>query len=227
MSQYALNTVDDFIVRLNGIEVSDIRKLLYSSLASASLQLAMTLRTNSFDEITGAVDEYSIDKQTAFRDERYLSLKLTNGFVNTATNAVAVVFGTTKDDLDSATALDAEYVRVDKEKGLVIIDLWGLHGSGTVSSTRLQPSSLYQYLFRVTYDSGLATKATADGKVYTGVPLWLSELSLLKAREIYHYTNPILNSDGAPLDAKSFSMNSHIIIENNIRLFSLALNPII
>lgn len=221
---YALATIEDFSLRLGALEVSDIENLLYSCLVSATVQLSVKLKNKDFSAVVSKVDEFSLDYHTAFRDDRYLSFTLNNGFIDSTTNAVSLVYGTTPDELDNATPVASKFLRIDEEKGLVILDLWGLQEAMPTAYRKLKPSSFYQYLFRITYDSGFASKSTSAGKEYTGVPAWLKELALLKAREIYFLTNPLTSTDSQPKDS---SINMSCLLDSHVRFFALSLTPII
>jgi hypothetical protein len=220
----ALASVDDLIIRINGIDTgADIRKLLYSNLTSATIQLKDIARLGKIVQAVQVSEEFLVDRDTALREERFLKMRLSNSFVDESVNVVKVIYGITQEDLDSPsqTPADAKFVKVDHERGNVHFDMAGFNGDLTEPAiSRRVPLNFYRYIFRVTYDYGLATKGSKEGKIFTGVPDWLEEAALIKAREIYQLTNPA--QDNKAIDN---SGNLAYLIDNNIRVAPLHLDP--
>lgn len=222
----ALASVDDLIVRINGIDTgADIRKLLYSNLTSATIQLKDILRLGKITQEVQVSEEFLVDRDTALREERYLKMRLSNSFVDESTNLVKVIYGVTQEDLDNPnqTQADAKFVKVNHERGVVWFDMAGFNGDLTEPAiSRRVPLNFYRYIFRVTYDYGLATKGSKEGKIFNGVPDWLEEAALIKGREIYQLTNP--SQDNKAIDN---SGNLAYLVDNNLRIEALHLDPLI
>jgi len=217
---FPLATVDELIIRINAIDASELRPLLYQSLKSATIQLKDILRLGELDAKVGVVEDFLIDRDTAVRGERYLKFRTTNGFIDEDTTPIEVLFGVTEDDLLNATPIDPKFLKVNKAEGTVKFDVTGFN-SDLISISRRIPDFFFEYLFRITYDHGFATRGSADGKNYKGVPDWLVEAALIKGREIYQLTNP---SKDVPADA--FSGNLAYLVDNNIRVAPLHLDPL-
>jgi len=219
----ALASVDELIIRINGIDGGDIRKTLYANLVSATIQLQGLARVGKLVQEVGKIEEFEIDRDTAVRDhERWLKFRLSNSFVDQTTTPVEVKYGVNQDDLDSASnsPVDPSFVKINEERGTVWFDVWGFNGDIQSISRRI-PQGFYQYIFRITYDYGLAEKGTKDGKVFTGVPDWLQESTLIKAREIYQLTNPSENNK-----AIDNSGNLSYLLDSNMRVAPLHLDPL-
>lgn len=217
---FPLATVDELIVRINAIDATDLRPLLYQSLKSATIQLKDIFRLGELDAKVGVVEDFLIDRDTAVRRERYLKFRVTNAFINDDTTPVEVLFGITEDDLISATPIDPKFLKINKETGTIKFDVTGFN-SDLITISRRIPDFFFEYLFRITYDHGFATRGSSDGKSYRDVPDWLSEAGLIKGREIYQLTNP---SKDVPADA--FSGNLAYLVDNNIRVAPLHLDPL-
>ncbi len=217
---FPLATVDELIVRINAIDATDLRPLLYQSLKSATIQLKDIFRLGELDAKVGVVEDFLINRDTAVRGERYLKFRVTNAFINDDTTPVEVLFGITEDDLISATPIDPKFLKINKETGTIKFDVTGFN-SDLITISRRIPDFFFEYLFRITYDHGFATRGSSDGKSYRDVPDWLSEAGLIKGREIYQLTNP---SKDVPADA--FSGNLAYLVDNNIRVAPLHLDPL-
>lgn len=215
-----LASVDDLILRINAIDATGLRPLLYQSLKSATIQLKDILRLGELDAGVQVVEDFIVDRDTAVREARYLPFRVSNGFIDEDTNPIEVLFGITEDDLLSATPIDPMFLKINKEKGTVKFDVTGFN-SDLITISRRIPDNFFEYIFRITYDHGFADKSTEDGRIYEGIPEWLSEAGLIKAREIYQLTNP---SKDVPADA--FSGNLAYLVDNNIRIAPLHLDPI-
>ena len=222
MADFPLASVDEMITRTNAIDAGEIRPLFYQSLKSATIQLRSILRLGNLDRTVGVVEEFWVDRDSAVRlqTNRFLPFRLANGFVNDDTNPVLLRYGISKDQLDAAADLDAQFVRVEKERGVVNFDNYGFQDSFISVYRRHIPSFYYNYLFRITYDHGFETKGTAEGKIYKGVPEWLSEMAVIKAREIYQLTNPATD-----VPADQFSGNLTYLVEDKMRWNPLAIDP--
>lgn len=223
MAKIALASVDDLLSRTNALDVGEIRPLLYECLVSATIQLRTILRFGSWDAATGVVETFLIDWDSSKRlsHDRYLSFRLNNGFIDQGTTPVAVRYGISNDELDSAADLDAKFLDIDEEAGIVKFDTYGFQDSFISVYRRLLPYDYFDYLFRITYDHGLATKGTPDGKIYRNVPDWLSEACLIKAREIYQLTNPAID-----VKAVQYSGNLQYLVEDKIRTLQLNIPPL-
>lgn len=215
-----LASVDELIVRINAIDVQGLRPLLYESLKSATIQLREIFRLGELDQGVAVIEDFLIDRDTAVRGERYLKFRTTNGFVDETATAVEVLFGITESDLDNATPILPEFLKINLENGTIKFDVTGFN-SDLITISRRIPDFFFEYLFRITYDHGFANKSTEDGRIYDGVPEWLKEAGLIKAREIYQLTNP---SKDIPADA--FSGNLAYLVDNKIRIAPLHLDPL-
>jgi len=215
-----LASVDDLILRINAIDAQGLRPLLYESLKSATIQLKDIFRLGELDAGVAVIEDFLIDRDTAVRGERYLKFRVTNAFIDETTNSVDVLFGITEDDLVNATSIDPKFLKINTDKGTVKFDVTGFN-SDLITISRRIPDFFFEYLFRITYDHGFANISTEDGRIYDGVPEWLKEAGLIKAREIYQLTNP---SKDVPADA--FSGNLAYLVDNNIRVAPLHLDPI-
>ena len=222
----ALATVDDLLTRTNAIDTGgDIRPLLRESLVSASIQLRHILKYgDNWGEQSQLVDTFQIDLSTSKRlnHERFLTFRLNFGFINEDTNTVKLRYGLSPDELDNAADIDAQFLRIDKEKGVVKFDTYGFQDSFISVYRRRIPANYYQYLFRITYDCGLPTKGTEDGRVYDNVPDWLYESCLIKARELYQLTNPAKD-----VKAADISGNLAYLVESKIRIIPLGIDPLV
>lgn len=217
---FPLASVDDLITRINAIDAEGLRPLLYESLKSASIQLRDILRLGELDAGVQVVEDFLIDRDTAVRGERYLKFRTQNAFIDETTNPVVVLFGITEDDLTAATPIDPKFLKINLEEGTVKFDVTGFN-SDLITISRRIPDFFFEYLFRITYDHGLITRGTPDGKIYRNPPEWLKEAGLIKGREIYQLTNP---SKDIPADA--FSGNLAYLVDNNLRIAPLHLDPI-
>jgi hypothetical protein len=218
MAKIALASVDDLLSRTNALDVGEIRPLLYECLVSATIQLRTILRFGSWDAATGVVEEFFINRDQSKRiaNNRFMSFRVNNGFIDESTTPVALRYGLSPDELDNAADLDAQFITVDAEAGLVKFDTYGFQDSFISVYRRRIPSDYFQYLFRITYDHGLLKKTTDEGKVYKDVPDWLTEACLIKAREIYQLTNPAID-----VKAKDYSGNLAYLIDDKVRLVQL------
>jgi len=217
---FPLASVDDLITRINAIDAEGLRPLLYESLKSASIQLREILRLGELDAGVQVVEDFLIDRDTAVRGERYLKFRVHNAFIDETTNPVVMLFGITEDDLASATPIDPMFLKINLEEGTIKFDVTGFN-SDLITINRRIPDFFFEYLFRITYDHGLTTRGTPDGKIYRNPPEWLKEAGLIKGREIYQLTNP---SKDIPADA--FSGNLAYLVDNNLRIAPLHLDPI-
>lgn len=215
-----LASVDDLILRINAIDAQGLRPLLYQSLKSASIQLRDIFRLGELDAGVGVVEDFIVDRDTAIREQRYLPFRVSNAFIDEDTTAIEVLFGITEDDLTNATPIDPQFLKINKAKGTVKFDVTGFN-SDLITISRRIPDNFFEYLFRITYDHGFAEKSTEDGRIYEGVPEWLHESALIKAREIYQLTNP-----SKDVKADAFSGNLAYFVDNNIRIAPLHLDPI-
>jgi len=217
---FPLASVDDLITRINAIDAEGLRPLLYESLKSATIQLREILRLGELDAGVQVVEDFLIDRDTAVRGERYLKFRTHNAFIDETTNPVVMLFGITEDDLDNATPIDPKFLKINLEEGTIKFDVTGFN-SDLITISRRIPDFFFEYLFRITYDHGLTTRGTSDGKIYRNPPDWLKEAGLIKGREIYQLTNP---SKDIPADA--FSGNLAYLVDNNLRIAPLHLDPI-
>lgn len=217
---FPLASVDDLITRINAIDAEGLRPLLYESLKSATIQLREILRLGELDAGVQVVEDFLIDRDTAVRGERYLKFRTHNAFIDETTNPVVMLFGITEDDLDNATPIDPKFLKINLEEGTIKFDVTGFN-SDLITINRRIPDFFFEYLFRITYDHGLTTRGTPDGKIYRNPPEWLKEAGLIKGREIYQLTNP---SKDIPADA--FSGNLAYLVDNNLRIAPLHLDPI-
>ena len=92
----------------------------------------------------------------------------------------------------------------------------------SVYNTTRRTNFFREYLFRITYDHGFATKNTVQGPIYDGTPDWLEECALIKGREIYQFTVP--SKDKPALD---FSHNLAHVADPHIRFRPYALKPMV
>lgn len=217
---FPLASVDELIVRINAIDAQGLRPLLYESLKSSAIQLKDIFRLGELDAGVQVEEDFLIDRDTAVRGERYLNFRTHNAFIDETTNPVVVLFGITEDDLVNATPIDPKFLKINLEEGTVKFDVTGFN-SDLITISRRIPDFFFEYLFRITYDHGLTTRGTPDGTIYRNPPEWLKEAALIKGREIYQLTNP---SKDIPADA--FSGNLAYIVDNNLRINPLHLDPI-
>lgn len=220
----ALATVDDLLSRTNALDVGDIRPLLFECLVSATIQLRGILRFGDWDKAAQVVETFQItgDQAKRLSTNRFLSFRVHNGLIDETTNRVLVRYGISEDQLDAAANLDAEFLKIDLEQGMVRFDTYGFQDSFISVYKRLLPSNYAGYLFRITYDHGLDTFNTADGKIYSNVPDWLKEATLIKAREIYQLTNPAVD-----VKAAAYSGNLQYLVEEYMRYEPLSVDPIV
>ncbi len=217
---FPLASVDDLILRINAIDAEGLRPLLYQSLKSATIQLRDILRLGELDAGVQVVEDFIIDRDTAIREARYLPFRLRNAFIDQSVTPIQVLFGITEDDLLSATPIDPMFLKINEEKGTVKFDVTGFN-SDLITISRRIPENFFEYIFRITYDHGLTTRGTPDGKTYRNPPEWLKEAGLIKGREIYQLTNP-----SKDVDAAAFSGNLAYLVDNNLRISPLHLDPI-
>jgi len=211
---FALTTVDQLILRINGVDHADLRPTLYANLVSATTQIKSIFRLGNLDPTVGVVDDFYITRDIAKRGDRYLHFKLTNGFVDQTTNALTAIYGGTEDDLSSAPIILDEFLKINEERGTVRFDSFGFNSDLSMPAiSRRIAVNFIDFTFRITYDHGLAVGNTPDGKRYTGVPDWLEESALIKGREIYQITNP---SKDNPADANAG--NLEYLIADHIRI---------
>ncbi len=78
----ALASVDELIIRINGIDGGDIRKTLYANLVSSTIQLQGLARIGKIVQEVGRVEEFQVDRDTAVREERWIKFRLSNSFVD-------------------------------------------------------------------------------------------------------------------------------------------------
>lgn len=220
-----LASVADLQGRINAnvAGVGDLSQLLASSLFSATTQLIEHLLIKSFDATVAVVEDFIIPETYVLDDNRFLRFRLNNGLVSQTANSVSMVYGVTEADLASAPPVATEFRKIDEEKGLVYFDNLGFSDDLISIHRRISPDDRFTgYIFRITYDHGLAFTNTVDGDFYDDVPDWLQELALIKAREIYQLTIP--SKDKKPA---SISMNFNDMLAGRIRYYPTALRPIL
>ncbi|NOQ30240.1 MAG: hypothetical protein GQ570_03860 [Helicobacteraceae bacterium] len=210
MTKLVKNTVVS--LGLAACEGDDAQALLASSIESATYIIAGILRT-SLDAQVGNINLYDIKEYSSLMyGGTPLVLKLTNGFINTATNALVVE---TSPSWENATwtVIPVEGYILEKEKGHVKI---------------LNDLSIEVRFIRVTYDSGFAAKGDAPGKAYTGVPEWAIQATKLLAVHMYSVTLRAKNSaktTGA-VGLTEVPPAVNIMLEGHHRLLSGSLSPV-
>jgi hypothetical protein len=221
----ALASVDELIPRVNGIDAGDLRGVLYSSLVSATIQLQGIARIGKLVQEVGKSEDFQIDRDTAnrvYEVERWFKFRLSNSFVDQTTNPIELRYGINAEDLDSADPVPAQFLKYNLERGTVWFDSFGFNSDITQPAiSRRIPVNFFRYMFRITYDYGLATKGSKDGRLFTGVPDWLVESTLIKAREIYQLTNP--SQDNKAIDNGG---NLSYLLDSNMRVAPLHLDPL-
>lgn len=199
---FPLATVDDLRKSLGGHDSESLRLILYSNLKSATFQLQTIFGIgNNFRETVGAVDTFLVDQDTGNKRDRFMKFRLNQTFMNDDTTPFDIRFGLTEEDLDDTNPVDPVFLKIDKERGYVDFDLHEFQDS-LISINRLRlPRNFTRWLFRITYDHGLPTKGTDEGKIFNqkNVPEWLQEAAMIKGREIYHLANPSKDVDAAQI----------------------------
>lgn len=221
----ALATVEDLQGRINANAsgVGELAPLLFQCLTSATTQLLATIGTKSFDAAVAVVEDFVLPDLYPLVDNRYVRFRLNSGMIDESTNTVKVVYGITEEDLASATTIESKFIKVDTEKGLVLFDNLGFSNDLVSIHRRISPDDRFSgYVFRITYDHGLASSTKTYGKIYKAVPDWLREAALIKAREVYQLTVPAKERK-----ATESSINLDELINGRIRFFPTALRPLL
>ena len=200
-----LATVGQLRARLQGGDNALLNGAYDRALLATTPHLETLIRTD-FDRKVVRDIWYVDFNQFPQRSDR-LKFYLTQSFVD-KDETFTLKVGATLEDLDTATAEDAKFFRVDKtEAGLLLI-----LGSGSVTppfflhsagQTQVSPFHIHSrpfmgqnLYFQFDYTAGFIQRSDQFGsKFYRGVPEWLQEGALQLSREIYLKDVDVLEKD--------------------------------
>lgn len=163
---------------------NDVNHKLNIALDTTTTLLSELLETN-FDQ--GArIDKFFISKEQHPFIGSFVSLKLSNGFVN-VTPAVEVRTASFLSSLPAGELVNMAEVEINYEKGLVLITYEGSY-LPSIYRSRFEGDLFTQ----VAYTSGFATQGTEYGPVFTNIPEWLKRVAIYTALNVY---NTLVNTD--------------------------------
>lgn len=214
-----LAKLSEIRVRLGVPADVTIDTALLSALESATLYLESILKTGF--EAGSYVDDFKIPRPGTGVDLNEPVFRLANGFVDQSGTVVAVKLAYSRADMASAPVADADFYRVNEEKGLVRLSS-GFFAEYVIPSVGTYES--LEMLYRVEYDAGFQTTTVAnEGDYYTGVPGWLKEAALVMAMELYAHGQNCTKDD---VDKAAGCGLVRQMISNKIRVYPNAVTAL-
>ena len=193
-------SVEDFAIRagLGSVDdlAEDVQNKARYALEAATTHLISYIRTE-FDA-QSVVDQYYVDTgELPFQGE-FPKFYLTQGFVTTPVASMVIRTSDQLPEVGTATAIDTTYLRLDSNKGTVLIT-----GTDRLPINALSPVSGDRYFAQIEYDAGFTASADAFGSVYDNAPEYLSEAALILAKQIFDNGQPCKDGEatgrtGAP-----------------------------
>lgn len=201
-------------------DLADTFGLLRLANTETSTYLSSLLRT-SFAQASGVTDYFFIDENRLGPVMPYFQLSLNNGFIDEDTTPVEVKVAESIPALAAATALDPDFFKVDKNKGLVTI---------FIGDENPYPRGYYM---SVTYDHGFAAAEDTEYQhaityVFEGIPQWLQDVALSYSVEIYRLQKEWdkqpekLVKATAPTTKQSLKRYIEVMVTNHLRFFPYA-----
>lgn len=207
--------VDDVRGRGRLADIDEINDALSLSIDAATLHLEALIRTK-FTQAT-YTDKYWIDSEERPFTDQFITLYLKNGYVDSG-SSVTVRVSSTLEDLATADPIDAAYLHIDYEKGLVMIT-----GTDAIRTMWSTPNRMF---CQITYTAGFTSSNTAYGAVATAaeVPDWLKEAATLTAVGFFNGDD---NCTAEDAKSKGGGLNIFQLSQGHIRFEPSAIKPLI
>jgi hypothetical protein len=214
-------SVDDFAIRAGLGTVDDLAEDVQNkaryALEAATTHLVSYIRTE-FDA-RSVVDQYYVDiGELPFQGD-FPKFYLSQGFVTTPVSSMTIRTSDQLPEVGSATAIDASYLRLDANKGTVLIT-----GTDRLPINALSPVSGDRYFAQIEYDAGFTTQADAFGTLYENAPDYLAEAAVILAKQIFDNGQPC--KDGDATGANGCPCTIEHLITRYIRFVPSALKPL-
>ena len=197
------------------------QEMLNAAAEMATIILSGYLRT-PFD-LASYTDYFDFSQRGRMdQDDLPLYLKPKAGFIKADTPTPTFELATDWDTLASTpVTVDAADYIWDLEKGALKVMKLGA-----------QPGDLFSVPTRgrawgkITYDAGFATKSDDVGKVYVGVPTWLSEAARLMT--VYEYDVLIVakSSKEQVTSLAEIPISVRVMLDPYVRVFQSAITPL-
>lgn len=214
-------SVEDFAIRagLGSVDdlAEDVQNKARYALEAATTHLISYIRTE-FDA-QSLVDQYYVDTGELPFQGDFPKFYLTQGFVTTPVSSMTIRTSDQLPDVGSATVIDASYLRLDANKGTVLIT-----GTDRLPINALSPVSGDRYFVQIEYDAGFAEQADAYGSVYVNAPEYLSEAALILGKQIFDSGQPC--KDGEATGTNGCPCTIEHLITRYIRFVPSALKPL-
>lgn len=208
-----LVSVGSLITRGKLNDSEELRESLAAILDATSLHLAAVLRTE-FDKVIGQVDQFWVDPTERPFTGDMMKLFLSRGFVN---GSVDIKLASTLDELADETSLDQENIKLDAQRGLILVSDWEFNGL-----PRIERFHMERFFGQVTYNAGFDVGEVEFGEEYVGVPSWLKELATQMALGIHR--EGCTDKEAA---CKCAGPGFMALMEKYVRFYPSALKPLI
>jgi hypothetical protein len=214
-------SVEDFAIRagLGSVDdlAEDVQNKARFALEAATTHLISYIRTE-FDA-QSVVDQYYVDTgELPFQGE-FPKFYLTQGFVTTPVASMVIRTSDQLPEVGTATAIDTTYLRLDSNKGTVLIT-----GTDRLPINALSPVSGDRYFVQIEYDAGFTAAADAFGSIYQNAPEYLAEAALILGKQIFDNGQPC--KDGEATGTNGCPCTSEQLITRYIRFVPSALKPL-
>jgi hypothetical protein len=214
-------SVEDFAIRagLGSVDdlAEDVQNKARFALEAATTHLISYIRTE-FDA-QSVVDQYYVDTgELPFQGE-FPKFYLTQGFVTTPVASMVIRTSDQLPEVGTATAIDTTYLRLDSNKGTVLIT-----GTDRLPINALSPVSGDRYFVQIEYDAGFTAAADAFGSIYQNAPEYLAEAALILGKQIFDNGQPC--KDGEATGTNGCPCTIEHLITRYIRFVPSALKPL-
>lgn len=214
-------SVEDFAIRagLGNVDdlAEDVQNKARFALEAATTHLISYIRTE-FDA-QSQVDQYYVDTgELPFQGE-FPKFFLTQGFVTTAVSALVIRTSDQLPDVATATAIDTSYLRLDANKGTILIT-----GTDRLPINALSPVTGDRYFVQIEYDAGFTAAADAFGSTYQNAPEYLAEAALILGKQIFDSGQPCKNGEATGTNGCPCTIEH--LITRYIRFVPSALKPL-
>jgi hypothetical protein len=216
-----LVSVEAFSIRsgLGDIDsiAEDVQLKARYSIEAATAHIVSILRTEL--DAQSLVDQYYIDYGEFPFNAEFPKIYLTQGFVTTAVGALVIRTSDQLPDVATATAIDTSYLRLDSNKGTVLIT-----GTDRLPINALSPVAGNNYFLQIEYDAGFTTASDAFGTIYENTPDYLQEAAMILAMSIFQSGQPCKDSERTGTNGCPCTVEN--LLNRYIRFVPSALKPL-
>jgi hypothetical protein len=214
-------SVEDFAIRagLGNVDdlAEDVQNKARYALEAATTHLISYIRTE-FDAQSN-VDQYYVDHGEFPFNAEFPKFYLTQGFVTTPVSSLVIRTSDQLPDVASATAIDTNYLRLEANKGTVLIT-----GTDRLPINALSPVTGNRYFVQIEYDAGFTSTADAFGTIYENAPEYLAEAALILGKQLFDNGQPC--KDGEATGRNGCPCTIEHLITRYIRFVPSALKPL-